>query len=134
MKLSNHEIINRMNILTQFSETRLPQKISYAITRNLSILQKEYKCYLDELNKLFDRFKDDIETDDAGNIKRQPNGIPKFKGPVPETFNEDLSDLLNIEIDVEVFLIPSELFNYDDTRFDSLTGKDIALLQSVLCE
>lgn len=134
MKLTNLELINRINVLDQFNDTKFPQRISYAITRNLMILRYEYKCYSEELKKIMAKYADSMVKDKDGNIQCSENGVPVFNGPVPPEFNEDLTALLNIEIDVEEFFISPELFDYDDSRYDSLTGRDIALLQGVLCE
>ena len=47
MKTNNFIIINLLNVLNGYGNKRLPQKISYAITRNLMVIEKEYKKYID---------------------------------------------------------------------------------------
>ena len=54
MKTKNFTIINMINTLNSFAEKKLPQKISYAITRNLMLLQKDYDCYSKSIEKLFE--------------------------------------------------------------------------------
>lgn len=133
MKIKNVDIINYLNVLSQFGNTRLPQKISYAITRNTSILTQEYSIYEKELAKIFEKYEERFEKDEQGNIKYAENGMPSFKGDTPPEFNADITTLLGIEIDVNLFLIQSEAFDYDDPRYDSLTGNEMMLLQKIIC-
>jgi hypothetical protein len=133
MKLSNMAIINRINTLNKYADTRLPQKISYAITRNLIIFQREYDCYSEELKKIINKYEDSMAKDEMGNIQHNENGFPVFSGDVPKEFTDDISTLLAIEVDVEPFFVPADLFDYDDSRYDSLTGREIVVLQEMLC-
>ena len=52
MKIKNLELIVIINILSSFNDKKLPQKISYAITRNYMILEKEYQYYDKEEQQL----------------------------------------------------------------------------------
>ena len=45
MKASNFDMVQMLNILAKYENIKLPQKISYAILKNLKFLQDEYKIY-----------------------------------------------------------------------------------------
>lgn len=135
MKLTNIEIVNIINILEQYSEKKLPQKISYAITKNILILKEDYLCYEKELNKIFDIYDADLQKDEEGKLIRSENGIPLLKKGSNNSFVKDVTELLNITVDINLYKINSELFDYIDVenRYDPLSPKDIIVLQDVLC-
>ncbi len=135
MKLTNFAVVNMINTLEKFAEKKLPQKISYAITRNLILLQKDYDCYLKSLNKLFSNYDDYIVRDENENIMSNEVGIPIVDSKVEKEFNEEISNLLNIEIEIKLYCISEEVFNYEDSanRYDSLSASDIMNLRAVLC-
>lgn len=135
MNLKNREIVGIINMLNAFGDKILPQKISYAITKNISILTKEYAIYEKEMKKLLDRYDSDIVKDENGNIVYGPNGLPKTSTDT-SGLNEDMNDLLDISVDVDVYSINEDVFNYDDRdgRFDSMSPTQILILQSILCE
>lgn len=135
MKFANIEIINAMNVLDKYSNKKLPQKIGYAITRNLMIISKEYQVYEAQFKKMLDVYADYIIKDDAGNMIVNNSGIPVVKEEKLDEFNKELTDLLNIKVDLNLYLIDEEYFNYDDKAgvYDVLSVKEIFALQSILC-
>ena len=133
MLLSNLEIINDIHVLDSYGEMKLPQSISYAITRNLIVLQQEYDCYQKELTKLLNHYSDDIERDENGEMRLRSNGVPIISGSASEQFNADLTSLLSIEVDVALFSVPLESFDYDGEKYDLLSAKDIYVLQNIIC-
>jgi len=135
MKFTNFQIVKMFDDLGKYAQTKMPQKISYAITKNLMILQKEYQCYERELQKLFENYKDKTEKDSDGEIKKYENGLPMIKDEYMVEFEKDLNELLSINVDVELYLIPEEAFDYIDenNRYDPLSPNDIIFLQTVIC-
>jgi len=135
VKLTNFEIINIFNTLKIYLDKKLPQKISYAITRNLLLLQNDCDCYNNSLNKLFSDYDNHIKRDDNNNVMTNDLGIPIVDSKVEEEFNEEISNLLNIRIEIKLYCIPEDVFDYDDStnRYDSLSPADIMKLQSILC-
>lgn len=135
MKLTNFAVVNMINTLEKCAEKKLPQKISYTITRNLMLLQKDYDCYIKSLNKLFSNYDDYIVKDENKNIMNNDVGIPIVDSKVEKEFNEEISNLLNIEIEIKLHCIPENVFDYEDNanRYDSLSATDIINLQTVLC-
>lgn len=135
MKMTNLVMVNLMNTLQAYSAKKLPQKISFAITRNLMKISKEYEAYDSQLKKLFESYSDHIIKDEDGNNKINASGIPIVDDSVKTEFNEQIKDLLDIEIDIDIYLIDPEIFNYDDKGiYDAMSAQDIIVLQSVLCD
>lgn len=133
--MTNFEMVKTMNTLNMFTEKRLPQKLSYAITKSLKNIYDEYSCYEQELNKIFSAYEKYLIKDKDGNTKFHPNGIPVVDKEHAEAFSTEITGLLNMEVDVKIFTVPSEIFNYEDTdRYDSLSVKEIIELESVLCK
>ena len=108
MKLTNIEIVNIINILEKYSEKKLPQKISYAITKNILILKEDYLCYEKELNKIFDIYDADLQKDEEGKLIRSENGIPLLKKGSNNSFVKDVTELLNITVDINLYKINSQ--------------------------
>lgn len=135
MKMNNLTIISLLNILNNYSNKRLPQKISYAITKNIMAIEKEYNVYTEQLNKIINAYSDYIEKDSNGNVLTEKNGIPKICNESKKAhFTEEINDLLNIELDINLFTIDEEAFNYDDSdKYACLTPIEIIQLQNILC-
>ena len=134
--MKNIEIVRVFNELMKYADKKMPQRISYAVTKNLLILQAEYQCYEKELKKLYASYEDKTEKDENGNVMMYDNGIPRIKKEFVKDFEKDLSELLSIEADVKPYLIPEEAFDYSDNadRYDSLSPNDIVFLQTIMCE
>lgn len=134
MKLTNFQIIMYINTLQAFSEKKLPQKLAYAITKNLMVLEREYECYQKLLQQLVNKYKDDTLKDDEGNALTHENGMPKVKKEKEDAFNSELESLLGIEVKINLYYVPEKIFEYDDTinKYDILTAKDIFQLQDIL--
>jgi len=134
MKISNFGMINLMNTLDAFGDRKLPQKISYAITRTLMDISKEYSYYDKELKKLFKSYDGYIQKDDGGNMIMNDSGIPIVEGDKSQEFIAELNELLNIEVEISIKYINCDVFDYDDTdKYDVLSPIEIATLQSILC-
>lgn len=135
IEVTNFDIINMIGILERYTETRLPQKISYAITRNIMLMQNDYKCYSDELNKILKRYEEYMVKDNNQKIVTNQNGLPVVKDEVVDDYNDEICSLLNIKINIELYTIPISSFNYEeDGKYNSLLPKDIMILQSILCK
>lgn len=137
MKTNNITLINMYYTLMNCSTYKLPQKIGYAIMKNLKILQPDVDIYNKAYAKLEDKYVDKIQKDKDNQIKRSENGSPIFVTTKDaEVFLKEYSELANIEIEVDLYQIDEELFNYDDSngRYDTLAPKDIMTLQTILCK
>lgn len=132
MKVTNFILIQLINTLKAYEDKKLPQKISYAIIKNLMLLENEYAIYKKQLDKIFAEFDDKFIKDDKGNITYLNNGLPLTKDEYTEEFNNEVQSILNAEVSIDVYTIDEELFNYDD-KYDSMTAKEIATLTNILC-
>lgn len=132
--MKNYEIIDMINELDKLADKRLPQKISYAITRNLMKLQQDYECYTKTLQKIMSRYIDYAEKDKSGNPIYNENGTPKIKDEKKlADFNTDVSALLNIDVDTELYYVDESFLDYDDEKYDVLTVKENFSLRKNLC-
>ena len=134
MKMNNATIIQLMNLLQKYKDSKLPQKISYAIGRNLIVFENEYKFYQNQLNSVLEKYNDDILKDENGEMLTK-NGIPVVKKESEQDFYKELNDLLSIDVEVNLYTVDEESFNYDDNsgRYDVLSPSNVAELSSVLC-
>ena len=135
MKLTNFSIINIYMILDRFATKKLPQKISYAITKNIYLLRDDCDCYENELKKLFDSYKDKTIKDENGETKFNQYHVPIIESKYSKEFDESLTELLNIEVEIDLYTIDDSAFNYDDTdKYDCLSPMEIMQLQDILCK
>lgn len=134
MKFTNYEIINALNILRKFADNKFPQKISYAITRNIKTLDSEYQEYQTQLKKILDEYKEYMLTDENGVQRLSPEGIPLVTDDKMGDYVNDINELLDCASDITIHTVDGSAFDYDDARFDCLTPNDILMLQEIMCE
>ena len=136
MRMRNIELIIISNNLEKYKDKKLPQKISYAITKNNMLIMQEQKIYIEEFNKIIKEYDEYIIKDTDGQMKLNTNGIPMVKEEVEKEYLTKVNDLLNIEFEINLFKIDEECFNYDDTvgKYDVLSPSEIMFLQSFLCK
>lgn len=135
MKMTNGILVNLLNTLGSYSEYKLPQKIGYAITRNMMVIQKEYAVYEKQMKKIFENFKEYTLKDDDGNLLFEENGLPKIEQDHLSDFIKEMNELLSIEVDIELYHVDESVFDFEDSaRFDPLSPNDIMILQSILCK
>lgn len=129
-------MVNVMNILDSYSNKKLPQKISFAITKSLLKIRKEYEAYEIELKKIFEEYSNDFILDDNGNQVTDNYGVPMVSEDKKEEYTHKINELLNIEIDMDFYQIDLDCFDYDDRNgvYDSLSVNEIATLQSMICK
>lgn len=135
MVLKNKDILTRVNILNGYCTKRFPQRISYAITRNVMIFSDEIESYNKELKKILDNYKEYYVKDDKGEPQiDKVSGLPVIMPEHSNDFMQEIMELLEIEIDVKPYFIDESLFDYDDEKYDTMSAIDIINLQSVLCD
>ena len=135
MILKNKDILTRVNILNGYCTKRFPQRISYAITRNIMIFSDEIESYNKELKKILDNYKEYYVKDDKGEPQiDKASGLPVIMSEHSNDFMQEVMELLEIEIDVKPYFIDESLFDYDDEKYDTMSAIDIINLQSVLCD
>lgn len=134
MKYRNIEIINVINFLNKFGDMKLPVKISFAIIKNQNYFNKEYKDYTDVLQKTYKSYSDHFKKDKEGQVIVNKSGIPELDDKdVANKMYEEINDLLSLEVEVGRFYIDESTFDYDDSKYDVLTPKDMFALMDFLC-
>ena len=135
MILKNKDILTRVNTLNGYCTKRFPQRISYAITRNIMIFSDEIESYNKQLKKILDSYKEYYVKDDKGEPQiDKASGLPVIMPEHSNDFMQEVMELLEIEIDVKPYFINESLFDYDDEKYDTMSAIDIINLQSVLCD
>lgn len=136
MEFKNIELLRINSILNQFADKKLPQRISFAITKNIMIIGNEIQCYNKEIEKIMKKYNEYFLKDDNGDVKYNRNGVPLVCDEHREDFLSELNELLNISVKVDLYNIEENVFDYDDVngRFDPMSAKDIVELQSIICK
>ena len=108
MKLTNRKIVNDANLLGNLTHKQLPIKVSYAIAKNISKIEKELEIYNKEKRKLIDKY---CLKDEEGNLIDENNQFKIADGNL-EAWNKDMNELLDIEIDINIHKFSKDdLFN-----------------------
>lgn len=116
-KLTNKEILDKVNMLGDISNRKLPVKVSYALAKNISKIESELKHYNNERVKIVDKY---CERDEENNLKIE-NGNYVIKEDEIENWNKDMKDLQDIEIEFDVHKFNIELLNgYDMTASEMM--------------
>ena len=108
MKLTNRKIVNDANLLGNLTHKQLPIKVSYAIAKNISKIEKELEIYNKERQKLIEKY---CLKDEEGNLIDENNQFKIADGNL-EAWNKDMNELLDIEIDINIHKFSKDdLFN-----------------------
>ena len=134
MKYKNIKVINVIDFLNKFGDMKLPVKISFAIIKNQNYFNKEYQVYIEALKKIYDAYSDNFAKDDKGNVTVNKNGLPIIEDKeIYKKLQDEIAELLSMEVEVERFYIDESTFDYDDSKYDVLTPKDMFSLMDFLC-
>jgi len=134
MKIKNIEMVNIAQTLDSFAEKYLPQKISYAITRNITMIGSDLQSYSKSLDKILKTYSDYVVKDEKGEVVNLPFGVPKVDDEHIDEYLKEIDELLGIEVDIDFYTIDSSIFDYESDKYDPLSAKDIMVLQKILCE
>ena len=134
--MTYRKLIDILNLINKHKRSKLPQKLCYVITKNYLSLNKEYEVYRETLKKVMDSFDSYFERDDNGNPVVNSNGVPVILDEeVAKEMDAQIVELLNTEIDIDIYTVDFDMFNYDDKGiYDVLSMEDIIEVSSVLCE
>ena len=133
MKIDNGTLVSIMNILNKCGQKKLPQKISYAITKNTINLNADFECYTKSLQKIISNYKEYIVKDENDKDVISDIGLPVVDDEHMADYISEVNELLSIEVDVNFYTIDESLFDYDDSKYDVLTAREILQLQDILC-
>ncbi|ABG83882.1 DUF1617 family protein [Clostridium perfringens] len=107
VKMTNKEILEKVNVLGEISLRKLPVKVSYAIGKNISKVERELKHYNKERQKLIEEYC--LKEDDGtlkitdGNYDIDPERL--------EYFNKEINELQEIEVEMNIHKFNIELLN-----------------------
>lgn len=98
MKITNREILNKAQILQTITQRQLPVKVSYAIAKNITTINREIKIFENEKSKIINSY---AIKDESGNPKLEDGQLVFIEGKEEEC-NEKYNELLDIEVDLEI--------------------------------
>lgn len=126
MKLTNREIVDSISVLSDIASIQLPVRVSYAISKNISFIEKELEIYNNERQKLINTYAEkdengDVFIDEDNNVRILH--LDKWK--------EDFNELLDIEVDVNI-----HKFNINDLLNSncSISPNDIRLIDYMIID
>ncbi|GAA0118922.1 hypothetical protein UT300017_11860 [Clostridium sp. CTA-17] len=107
VKMTNKEILEKVNVLGEISLRKLPVKVSYAIGKNISKVERELKHYNKERQKLIEEYclkeGDGTLKITEGNYDIDPERL--------EYFNKEINELQEIEVEMDIHKFNIELLN-----------------------
>ena len=106
MKLKNKQILTAIEIKNELENVEMPVSASYKIAKNMSKLEKEVLIIAKEEKKLLNRY---ATKDDQGKPIMISDG--QFKCDDVKEFTEKMEELLSLETDVDIMIIPIEQMN-----------------------
>ncbi|GAA0817643.1 hypothetical protein [Clostridium tertium] len=108
MKLSNEKLVNSIGVLSKLTNMELPIKLSYAISKNITKIDRELVVYNKERQKLIEKYG---EKDEESKLKTKEDGTINILDI--DSFNKDLKEILEIETEVDIHLIDLEKVDVD---------------------
>lgn len=130
MDLTLGEIRDKYKVFVAISSKKLPIKLSYAISKNLSVLEKEANLIDDNRIKLAEAY-----------AEKNPDGTPIIDENKCYVINEAALSSLNKEIAEYYRTVTSidickanikELDKLEDSRYDALSPAEISALDFML--
>ncbi|WP_290063442.1 hypothetical protein [Paraclostridium bifermentans] len=108
MKLTNKKIVTDSMILMDISRKELPIKVSYALAKNISKIEKELQIYNSERQKLLDKY---CVKDGNGENKVDENNQLKIQEEYLKDWEKDIKELQNIELEIDIHKFKLEELN-----------------------
>lgn len=99
MKITNRKIVMDANFLGALTEKKLPIKVSYAIAKNISKIEKELEIYNTERQKLIDKY---CVKDQNGENKTDKDNKLSIDEKYLNDWKKDIEELLDIEIEIDI--------------------------------
>mgnify|MGYP001143139418 FL=1 len=93
MKLSNENLVNSIGVLSKLTQMELPIKLSYALSKNITKIDRELTVYNKERQKLIEKYG---EKDEEGKLKTKEDGTINILDI--DSFNKDLKEILEINL------------------------------------
>ena len=123
-----YEVMELWNALGKVKDKKMPVKISFAISRNISLLSPEVRDIQRHRTDIIQKY---IERDPDGNPVVDTDGGAKITDP--EGLETELNTLLSEESDVKIRMISEEAFlDCDNERYDAFTPGEISALSAMI--
>nr|DAE09612.1 MAG TPA: Protein of unknown function (DUF1617) [Siphoviridae sp. ctDtx1] len=103
MKLRNEKIVNSIHVLSKLTNMDLNIKVSYAVAKNISKIEKELEVYNKEKSKLINKYG---EKDEEGKLKKNEDETVKIIDT--ESWDKDIKELLEFENEIDIHKINEE--------------------------
>lgn len=131
MKMKLGEIRGKLEGLLKTADKTFPAKVSYAIAKNLKLLESEFKDLEEQRIKICESYADKDEDGKAVTQEKDGNTVYVFSGDAQGQCNKEYADLLGEEIDLDVHTVEaSELDKCDESeRFDIPTAADYMAME-----
>ncbi len=129
MRITNRRIVNDANFLGALvHKTGLSIKVSYALAKNISKIERELDIYNKERQKLIDKYC--IKDEEGKNVIDENNQL-KIADEHLDAWSKDINELLDIEIDIDI-----HKFNKDDLLNSNcdLTPAELMLIDYMIEE
>lgn len=108
MKLTNKKILKDAMTIGAISNKELQIKVSYALAKNISKIEKELEIYNKEREKLIEKYSVKDENDKT--VIDENNQI-KIQDIYLEKWNKDIEELQNIEVEIDIHKFKLEELN-----------------------
>ncbi|EDT14117.1 DUF1617 family protein [Clostridium perfringens] len=107
VKMTNKEILEKVNVLGEISSRKLPVKVSYAIGKNITKVERELKHYNKERQKLIEEY---CLKEDDGTLKITDGNYDIDPARLKD-FNKEIDELQEIEVEMDIHKFNIELLN-----------------------
>lgn len=133
--MKNFELIRTQAVLNKYTQMHLPQRIGYAIVKNLDIIENELKIYGKSLKNILDSYSDYFIYKEDGSVEMFPAGVPRVDDAHKQAYMDEINELLNMDTDAHLYLINDEVFDYDDSdKYDAISISDLMQLRDILSQ
>lgn len=128
MKIVLSEVVGYYNKLKELATKRVPVKLSYAIYKNMSLLENEIKVIEQVRVDLLEQY---AKKDEAGNPVVIDNQYDL--GENMDKFAKEYTEHLQTELDIDIHTVSAEeLEKLEDARYDVLSPVQIASIDFMI--
>lgn len=132
MKLG--EVQSTLEGLYKIATKNLPVKVSYAIAKNIKVLNEEYKTIDEQRIKLCEKYADKDDDGKAVMEKKGEKEFYKFSDGNEVKMNDEYKELLEEEAELDIHTVDITEFEKCDMsdRYDILTPAEYANLEFMI--
>ena len=132
MKLG--EVKGTLDGLLQIAGKNLPVKVSYAIAKNIKVLNEEFKTIEEQRIKLCEKYAKKDDTDKPITIEKNGNQVYQFDDNDEQKVNEEYAELLEEETKLDIHKVNIHEFEKCDQsdRYDILNASEYSALEFMI--